>query len=140
MIYSYKEKRFLPTINVIFFRNLSIISWTLIFIIPGIIKAYKYCMVPYIIAENPHLPRRRVLEISKQMMKGHKFNTFVLSLSFTGWYILSAFTFNIIDYFYLRPYVLATEAELYLELKRISLNKGIIEYSEFYEQQKFMPF
>ena len=122
-----------------FFKNLSVMSWTLIFIIPGIIKAYEYYMVPYIIAENPNLPRRRVFEISKQMMKGNKFNTFVLSLSFTGWYILSVFTFNILNLFYIQPYVLATEASLYLELKQISLNKGIIEYSEFYEQQKFMP-
>ena len=63
--------------------------WSLLFVIPGIIKSYEYRMIPYILSENPNISRKRAFEISKQMMKGNKWDTFVLDLSFIGWQILS---------------------------------------------------
>ena len=97
-------------------RDVKIFLWSLLLIIPGIVKAYEYRMVPYILAEHPELSYSEVLRISSEMMDGQKWNAFVLDLSFIGWYILGAFTCGILNIFWVNPYVYATDAELYLEL------------------------
>ena len=83
----------------------------------GIVKAYEYMMVPYILAENPDMSREEVFALSKQMMKGNKWDAFVLDLSFIGWMILGALTLNIVNVLYTNPYRYLTSAELYHTLK-----------------------
>ena len=73
-----------------FFTNLEIALYTLLLIIPGIIKSYEYALVPYLLAENPNLPASRVKELSREIMQGEKFPLFVLQLSFFGWMLLIA--------------------------------------------------
>lgn len=102
----------------LFLRQLFITLWSLLLIIPGIIKAYEYSMVPYILSDYPGISRKEAFEISKDMMNGNKMSLFLLEFSFIGWYILSALTFNIVGVLYVYPYVHATIAEFYLELKR----------------------
>ncbi len=68
-----------------FGRDLYTVLWTLCLIIPGIVKSYEYKMIPYILAENPRILRKRAFEISKNMMDGEKWNAFVIDLSFIGW-------------------------------------------------------
>ena len=97
-------------------RDLSIFLWSLLLIIPGIIKAYEYRMVPYILGEHPEMGYKDALEASRRMMDGQKMNAFVLDLSFIGWEILSGLTAGILGIFWVNPYVFATNAELYLEL------------------------
>lgn len=101
-----------------FLASLFAALWSLLLVIPGIIKQFEYLMVSYILADNPDMPAMDALRKSKQMMKGHKWNAFVLSLSFLGWGILSLLTGGILDIFYVRPYMEATYAELYLALKQ----------------------
>ena len=101
----------------LFLRNLYTVLWTFLFIVPGIIKSYEYRMIPYILAENPDMDRREAFQLSKDMMQGEKWNAFVLDLSFIGWQILSGITLGIVGIFWTNPYVYATNAELYLELK-----------------------
>lgn len=72
----------------IFLKQLFTFLWCLLLIVPGIVKAYEYMMVPYILAENPDMSREEVFALSKQMMKGNKWDAFVLDLSFIGWMIL----------------------------------------------------
>ncbi|MBR5382154.1 MAG: DUF975 family protein [Oscillospiraceae bacterium] len=100
-------------------QDIFLFLWTLLFIIPGIIKLYAYRMVPYILAEEPELSGTAVITRSRQMMKGHKWKAFVLDLSFILWYLLSAVTCGIVGIFYVYPYVYATNAELYHELRRL---------------------
>ena len=100
-----------------FLRSLFIALWSLLFIIPGIIKSYSYRMVPFILTDNPDISATDAITLSRKMMKGNKWRAFVLDLSFIGWYILSGFTFGILSIFYVRPYVYATEAELYHAIK-----------------------
>ena len=100
-------------VNVLFFRNLYTALWTLLFIIPGIVKSYEYRMIPYLLAEIPAMPKEKAFSLSKQMMDGQKWDAFVLDLSFLGWRILSAFTFGILDMFYVTPYFNMTDAALY---------------------------
>lgn len=99
-----------------FVRDLKVFLWSLLLVIPGIIKAYEYRMVPYILAEHPELNYREALERSSAMMNGQKFNSFVLDLSFIGWHILSSITLGIAGVFWVMPYEYSTQAELYLEL------------------------
>ena len=98
---------------VMFLKNLFLALWTMLFIIPGIVKAYAYRMVPYILKEHPELSGTQAITLSRRMMKGHKGDAFVLDLSFIGWILLSALTFGILHLFYVGPYMEATNAELY---------------------------
>ena len=101
----------------IFLRDLFLALWSCLFIIPGIVKAYSYKMVPFIIADNPEMSALDAITKSREMMRGHKWNAFVLDLSFLGWNILSGLTAGILGIFYVNPYVFETYAELYLALR-----------------------
>lgn len=89
--------------------------WSLLFIIPGIIKAYSYYMSMYILAENKGMSAREAISKSKQMMHGHKMELFVLELSFIGWGLLVAITFGIAA-IWVVPYMQATYANFYKKL------------------------
>ena len=104
-------------VKTLFLRDLFRFLWGLLLIVPGIIKRYSYRMAPYILADHPELSGKEVLTLSRQMMDGHKWRTFVLDLSFLGWNILSALTFGLLGIFYVNPYRQCTNAELYRELK-----------------------
>lgn len=111
------KKKYGNIVLTIFLRDLFLALWLLLFIIPGLIKAYSYRMVPYIIADNPEMSALDAITKSRVMMKGHKWNAFVLDLSFLGWLILSGLTAGILGIFYVNPYIFETDAELYLALK-----------------------
>lgn len=91
--------------------------WALLFYIPGIIKALSYSMSYYVLADNPEMTAREALRESKEIMKGHKWELFVLELSFILWMILGLFTLGI-AYIYVIPYMSATVANFYQKIKR----------------------
>ena len=103
-------------IKVQFFSLLFIGLWSLLFIIPGIIKGFSYSMAYYILAENKGMGALEAIRRSKEMMNGHKMEFFVLSLSFIGWYLLVAVTFGIASIWVI-PYVSTTMANFYNEIK-----------------------
>lgn len=117
------------SIRNMFLRDLYVFLWSLLFVIPGIIKSYSYWMVPYITAANPNLSASRAFEISKKTMNGEKWHTFVLQLSFIGWDILAAISFGI-GYYFLAPYKETTFAELYATLKEKAIASGIATEEE----------
>ena len=100
-----------------FLRDLYIVLWSLLFVIPGIIKSYEYRMIPYILADNPEMPTEEVFAESKRLMSGNKWKAFVLDLSFIGWQLLSVLTCGILSIFYVDPYQYSTNAALYEALK-----------------------
>lgn len=106
-----------------FFRDLFTFLWSLLFIIPGIVKSYEYRMIPYILAENPDMSREEVFALSKKMMDGEKWHAFVLDLSFIGWHILGALTAGILEVFYVVPYQSSTNATLYEALKFLKIDR-----------------
>lgn len=114
------SNRYMNIVKVMFLRSMYTFFWTLLFVIPGIIKAYEYRMIPYILAENPGIDSREAFAMSRQMMDGNKWDAFVLDLSFLGWNILSVFTCGILSVFYVNPYIYMTDAELYVALKQIT--------------------
>ena len=112
------EHGYSRVVKTMFLTDLFLILWTCLFFIPGIIKSYSYRMVPYILAQEPELSGREVIDRSRQMMNGHKWKAFVLDLSFILWYLLAVITLGLAGIFYVNPYVDATNAELYHELIR----------------------
>ena len=100
-------------VKVMFCRDLFVALWSLLFVIPGIVKSYEYRMVPYLLAEYPDMPREEAFAASKEMMYGEKWNAFVLDVSFIGWKLLSGITFGLVGLFYANPYIDAANAELY---------------------------
>lgn len=130
LIFIYKSGQLKNTIFTMFMKGLFQFLWSLLLVIPGIIKAYEYRMIPYILSENPEISRQRAFEISKRMMMGNKWDTFVLDLSFLGWSILSGLTIGILGIFYVNPYVESTNAELYAYLREEALKNGYVSSSE----------
>ena len=110
------KRSFVNSFIAILLTRIFTMLWSLLFIIPGIIKAYAYSMTPYIIADNPEIDAMKAIEMSQEMMKGHKMELFFLHLSFIGWYILTIFTFGI-GMFFLMPYVQTSVANFYVELR-----------------------
>ena len=90
--------------------------WSLLLIVPGIIKAFAYSMSFYILADNPNLTAREALNESKRITNGHKMKLFVLELSFIPWFMLCGITFGIAS-IYVMPYVNATFANFYNAIK-----------------------
>ncbi len=117
-----------------FLRDLYIFLWSLLLIIPGIVKAYEYRMIPYLLTDDPTLTREQAFQISKKMMDGHKWNAFVLDLSFIGWHILGAMTFGILEIFYVAPYQYSTNAALYRKLLWLSQPGGGYDPNNYYGQ------
>ncbi|MDD4312588.1 MAG: DUF975 family protein [Eubacteriales bacterium] len=110
--------RFSYFVNALLLRLLmfvKILLWALLFIIPGIVAAFRYSMAPYIMAENPDLSATEAIEESKRMMTDNKWRLFCLEFSFIGWWLLAALTGGIGGVF-LRPYVKAAITAFYLDL------------------------
>lgn len=95
--------------------------WSLLFVIPGIIAAYRYRMAIYLLIDHPELSPLDCIRVSKQMMDGHKTELFTLDLSFIGWELLAAIPY--VGYavnIWTVPYINMTQA-LYYEWLRGSL-------------------
>lgn|GEM_PF-620442 len=104
---------YMNQVVVMLLKNLFVGLWSLLLVIPGIIKYYEYLMVPYILADNPDTSWDDAKEQSRAMMDGEKMNAFLLHLSFIGWALLIPFTLGFIYPLYLGPYIAQAEAELY---------------------------
>lgn len=101
---------------VMFRQGLSVFLWSLLLFIPGIIKAYEYYLVPYLLAENPHLSWEQARDMSGNMMEGNKMKVFVLELSFIGWDLLGTLLCGV-GHVFVAPYKETVYAELYHTLR-----------------------
>lgn len=100
-----------------FLRDIYIVLWSLLFVIPGIIKSYEYKMIPYLLSENPEMTTEQAFAESKKLMTGNKWKAFVLDLSFILWDIASAATCGLLGLFWVAPYKASTQAALYEAIK-----------------------
>ncbi len=123
----FRSGRYFNTVKVQFLRKLYESLWTMLLIIPGIIKHYEYYMVPYLIAEFPDMDSREVFRLSREMMDGNKIDTFILELSFMGWRLLGLLACGVGILFEI-PYEEATYGELYLKLRELRL--GVPRWTE----------
>lgn len=107
---------FVPALTTYLLMILYIFLWMLCLIIPGIIAAFSYSQVFYILSEEPDLSASEVLKKSKQMMDGHKMDYFVLGLTFFGWGLLCILTLGI-GFLWLAPYYSQTMTKFYEDLR-----------------------
>lgn len=121
------------TVGVMFFMNLKVFLWSLLLIVPGIVKSYQYRFIPFLLADNPDLTADRAFEISTMMTDGEKWNIFVLDLSFLGWNLLGLLLLGIGSLF-VDPYVKATEAELYAAMRAKVIASGYVTEEELTRQ------
>lgn len=109
---TFNRDEFWGIFKCMFITNIKNFLWTLLLIIPGIIKSYEYSMVPYLLSKEPDLTSSEAIGISRSLTDGHKLDMFILDLSFLGWYFLGALLFGI-GTFFVVPYEEATKARLY---------------------------
>lgn len=122
----FRSGHYVNIVLTMFLRDLFTALWSLLLVVPGIVKHYEYLMVPYIIAENPAMDYKEAFQISKQMMDGEKMEAFIMDLSFLGWYLLSAVTCGLLAIFYVNPYVQASFAEMYTFNRQKAYQDGYI--------------
>lgn len=127
--YSFGSGHYINIVVTMLLKGIYNFLWSLLFVIPGIIKGYSYSMVPFILAENPALSPNRAITLSRKMTRGHKWDMFVLDLSFLGWYMLGALLFAV-GILFVAPYYNSTRAQLYLALRSIAIDRGVISLSE----------
>ncbi|MCM1052774.1 MAG: DUF975 family protein [Ruminococcus sp.] len=116
LIYPYKLPNTKHIAYTMLIKNISVLLWTFT-IIGGFIKYYSYRLVPFILAENPNMPTKNVLKLSKEMTYGYKWQMFKLDLSFIGYAFLGLLTFNAANIIFTNPYIDATYAEVYMFLR-----------------------
>lgn len=98
-------------------RDIFVVLWACLGIIPGLVKGYSYRMVPYIVKDYPDLSETEVITLSRRMMDGNKWRTFLLDLTFVGWFFAGIVSYGMISVLWTYPYYENTIAALYLELK-----------------------
>ena len=108
----FRGGRYTRVFCALFLVNLFTILWTLLLIIPGIMKAFSYALTPYILLDEPELTARQAITRSCEIMQGRRWKLFCLSLSFIGWGILCILTFGI-GILWLVPYMNASVAAFY---------------------------
>ena len=111
------DHNYRESVKTMFWRDVRIILWGLLFVVPGVIKSYEYRMIPYLLADDPTMTKDQAFAQSKAMMNGNKWRAFVLDLSFIGWYLLALPTLGLVTVFYASPYKKMTDAALYEELR-----------------------
>ena len=109
-------RHFWGAFKIVFLTSLFTILWSLLFIIPGIVKSFSYSMALYIWAENKEMGALDAIRKSKEIMDGHKMDYFVLGLSFAGWMLLVYATLYLAA-IYVNPYMKVTVANFYHSIK-----------------------
>ena len=108
-------KTFKKTFLLGLFEKLYILLWTLLLIVPGIIKSYSYSMCYYIMEDHPEYTWRECLDESERIMKGNRWRLFCLDLSFIGWFIVGLLCLGV-GVLWVYPYHYTARAEFYNEL------------------------
>lgn len=103
--------------------SIFIALWSLLLVVPGIVKSYAYSMAYYIKADHPDCDWKECINASREMMKGHKWELFVLDLSFIGWYIVGALCLGV-GTLWVIPYHTAARSIFYAELATPCLPEG----------------
>ena len=99
-----------------FLMGVFIFLWSLLLVVPGIVKAYSYAMTPYILVDRPELSANEAISLSSKMMAGRKFDLFRLQLSFVGWMLLCVLTLGT-GALFLSPYMMTAQAAFYQDVR-----------------------
>lgn len=114
LFHYFNKDTYLDVVKLMFIANIKIFLWSLLFLIPGIIKSYEYYFIPYLIADG--FDKDEIFNKTKEMTFNKKWDLFVLDLSFLGWYLLGAFLFGI-GVVFVKPYHENVKFQAYNSLK-----------------------
>lgn len=120
-------------VETMFKRDLTILLYSLLFIVPGIIKAYEYYFVPQLLEDHPEMTADEILRLSSDMTMGRKMDLFTFDLSFILWYILSGLTHGLAGIFFGYPYKSMSQQLLYLDM----IDNGCDPFRIFEEDEFF---
>lgn len=123
-------KRFGHVLGTLLLMVLAVTGGLILLVVPGIILVYAYAIVPLVLRDNPELSAVEVLQKSRMMMKGHKWELFLIYLSFIGWGFLCLLSLGI-GYLWLAPYMQMTEVKFYEKLR--AEFEGVAEEEPFQE-------
>ncbi len=113
-----------------FLRGIYVFLWSLLLIIPGIIKSFSYALVPFILYENPSMSAKQAIAISETMTDGWKWELFKFDLSFIGWHFLNTLTCGLLGIFFVNPYIYTSFAMMYDNIKYDAVyTRGVINAS-----------
>ncbi len=118
--------RFGTKLGGMLWMNLKIFLWSLLLVVPGIIKSFAYMLTPYLLARYPGVEAMKASELSERITQGHKMDLFVMGLSFLGWILLSPFTLGLLTLFHVGPYMSTSMAGMCDELIQNALQEGRI--------------
>ncbi len=124
-IFLHRVKKWLNVSKVMLLRFVLNALWYCVFIVGGIVKRYSYFLVPHILAENPSISSKDAIQLSKDMMFGHKKECFLLELSYIGWMLLRVCTLGLSGLFYSNAYQIATYTEYYTEIRTLAKERGV---------------
>jgi len=123
----------------VLFAIIIIFALFVLMMIPVTIKALSYSMTPYLLACNPNVTAINALNLSKRMTKGYKGEILMMALSFVGWQLLNMLTLGILGIFYVNPYMYASFAGLFIELRNVSVANGVVHISELDGLSAYYP-
>lgn len=113
--------------------------WSLLFIVPGIIKGIAYSMTPYIMHENPNISPSDAITLSRAMTRGHRWELFKVKFSFFFWYMLISLTLGI-GSIYIVPYIETAYAMCYEILRQNAIDTGIASPESFGIMPQWQPY
>ncbi|MCQ2753245.1 MAG: DUF975 family protein [Bacilli bacterium] len=114
IFYGFKE-RYTQSLGVYVMQTIFTALWTLLLIIPGIIKSFSYSMALYIALDNPNKTTLDCITESRKLMNGNKWKLFCLRISYIGWFILMILTLGILG-FWVLPKFNQAQYEFYLHI------------------------
>lgn len=117
LIFGFQDENLLRGLFAFLRYEIFTLLWTLLLIVPGIIKSISYSQMFYLMAENPKMTAGEAQAKSMKIMEGHKWDYFILQLSFIPWHLLSIVTFGIAE-IYVTPYVSTTNAAFYKKINK----------------------
>ena len=117
LVFGFQDENLLRGLFAFLHYEIFTFLWTLLLIVPGIIKSISYSQMFYLMAENPKMTAGEAQAKSMKIMEGHKWDYFVLQLSFIPWRLLSIVTFGIAE-IYVTPYVSTTNAAFYKKINK----------------------
>jgi uncharacterized membrane protein len=109
-------KKFWACLGTYLLAFIFILLWSLLLIIPGIMAAYSYAMIYFILAENDSIGPLEAIAKSKEMMRGNRWKLFCLSLRFIGWSIVCILTLGI-GFLWMFPYLYVSLARFYDDIQ-----------------------
>ena len=104
--------------------------WSLLLIIPGIVKGYSYAATTYILGRYTNVTADDAIRLSMRIMNGHKMDLFIMQLSFIGWQLLGLLTFGLLNIFWVTPYQMIATAGCFDEFLAEAIESGRVDAGE----------